>query len=162
MSCPSIMFSLVLISPCTDGGGEDISEAVQAALGNPNRPAEDVLQDKDRKPGQVLTFFGIEPGMNVIEALPGGGWYTKILAPVLAKRGQYIAAGGLGKALALALEEAGRVDEALETVRFVLVSLPDDRDLREAMGRRALELVEPFTVERMMTDLDAFYQRLLV
>jgi len=45
---------------------------------------------------------------------------------------------------------AGRIIEVLE-----------DRDLRQRMGRRALERVEPFTVTRMMADLEAFYERLL-
>ena len=38
-------------------------------------------------------FFlpGIEPGMLVVEALPGQGWYTKILAPVLRDEGELYA-----------------------------------------------------------------------
>ncbi len=42
-----------------------------------------------------------------------------------------------------------------------IVQVLEDRDLREAMGRRALELVEPFTVSRMMDDLESFYEQLL-
>ena len=39
----------------------------------------------------TITF--IEPeGVRVIEASPGGLWYTEILAPVLSERGHYIAA----------------------------------------------------------------------
>jgi len=40
-----------------------------------------------RHPGDTLAFFGIEPGMKVLEALPGGGWYSKILAPYLGSDG---------------------------------------------------------------------------
>lgn len=40
-----------------------------------------------RHPAQTLEFFGITPGMKVGEALPGGGWYTKILAPYLGEDG---------------------------------------------------------------------------
>jgi predicted methyltransferase len=36
-----------------------------------------------RHPAETLTFFGIEPGMQVLEALPSTGWYTKILVPYL-------------------------------------------------------------------------------
>ena len=32
-----------------------------------------------RHPQETLEFFGIEPGMTVVEGLPGGGWYTKFL-----------------------------------------------------------------------------------
>ncbi|MFT5084908.1 MAG: putative methyltransferase [Lentisphaeria bacterium] len=43
-----------------------------------------------RHPGETLDFMGIQPGMTVVEALPGGGWYSKILAPYLSKEGQLI------------------------------------------------------------------------
>lgn len=43
-----------------------------------------------RRPAHVLKLFGIEPGMTVGEALPGGGWYTKILVPYLGEDGELI------------------------------------------------------------------------
>ena len=43
-----------------------------------------------RHPQQTLEFFGIEPGMKIGEALPGGGWYTKILLPYLGADGHLI------------------------------------------------------------------------
>ncbi len=43
-----------------------------------------------RHPKETLTFFDIKPGMTVIEALPGGGWYSKILLPYLGENGQLI------------------------------------------------------------------------
>ena len=45
-----------------------------------------------RHPKETITFFGIEPGMTVIEALPGGGWYSKILGGYLGKDGTLVAA----------------------------------------------------------------------
>jgi predicted methyltransferase len=45
-----------------------------------------------RHPAQTLEFFGIEPGMTVMEALPGGGWYSKILLPYLGDEGALIGA----------------------------------------------------------------------
>ena len=45
-----------------------------------------------RHPAETLAFFGIEPGMTVVEALPGGGWYTRILLPYLGADGQLIGA----------------------------------------------------------------------
>jgi len=45
-----------------------------------------------RHPAETLQFFGIEPGMTVVEALPGGGWYTKILLPWLGRNGKVIGA----------------------------------------------------------------------
>lgn len=43
-----------------------------------------------RHPAETLEFFGIEPGMTVAEALPGGGWYTKILVPYLGEEGKLV------------------------------------------------------------------------
>ena len=45
-----------------------------------------------RHPQETLEFFGIEPGMTVMEALPGGGWYSKILLPYLGEDGHLIGA----------------------------------------------------------------------
>lgn len=45
-----------------------------------------------RHPAATLDFFRIEPGMTIVEALPGGGWYTKILMPYLGPEGELIGA----------------------------------------------------------------------
>lgn len=43
-----------------------------------------------RNPKQTLNFFGIMPGMTVVEVLPGSGWYSKILLPYLGENGKLI------------------------------------------------------------------------
>jgi predicted methyltransferase len=45
-----------------------------------------------RHPAQTLAFFGIKPGMTVVEALPEGGWYSRILYPYLGAEGALIGA----------------------------------------------------------------------
>jgi predicted methyltransferase len=45
-----------------------------------------------RHPKETLDFFGIEPGMTVLEGLPGRGWYTKLLLPYLGADGRLIGA----------------------------------------------------------------------
>ena len=45
-----------------------------------------------RHPEETLNFFGIKPGMTVVEALPGGGWYSKLLLPHLGSDGALIGA----------------------------------------------------------------------
>ncbi len=52
------------------------------------QPAEVQARYPARHPLETLTFFGIEPGMHVIEALPGRGWYSKILIPYLGSEGR--------------------------------------------------------------------------
>lgn len=45
-------------------------------------------RDAFRHPVETLNFFQVEPGMAVAEALPGGGWYSTILASYLGKEGE--------------------------------------------------------------------------
>jgi len=45
-----------------------------------------------RNPKETIEFFGIEPGMTVVEGLPGRGWYTKLLLPYLGGEGHLIGA----------------------------------------------------------------------
>lgn len=54
------------------------------------QPADAQLRFPARHPAQTLNFFGITSGMTVVEVLPGGGWYSKILLPYLGTNGQLI------------------------------------------------------------------------
>ncbi len=47
----------------------------------------DGKRDVWRHPYETLEFFGLKPGMTVVEVWPGGGWYTRILAPYLRETG---------------------------------------------------------------------------
>jgi predicted methyltransferase len=62
--------------------------SLQEIIDDPAR-TEDAARDQFRNPRQTLEFFGIEPGDTVVEALPGGGWYTRILLPYLGEEGRY-------------------------------------------------------------------------
>ena len=62
-------------------------------IANGPRAAADKARDGWRHPYASLTFWGLRPGMTVIEVDPGSGWWTDILAPYLARTGgHYIAA----------------------------------------------------------------------
>ena len=56
------------------------------------RDEKDKARDKWRNPGETLAFFGITADMSVVETLPGGGWYSRILIPFLDEKGTYGAA----------------------------------------------------------------------
>lgn len=51
------------------------------------RSDDERARDEFRHPKETLEFFGIQPGMSVVEVLPGGGWYSRILAPYLGDKG---------------------------------------------------------------------------
>lgn len=65
-----------------------VEEKIAAAIASDVRTEAEVARDSDRSPLETLQFFGLEDDMRVLELLPGGGWYTKILAPVLRGSGE--------------------------------------------------------------------------
>lgn len=69
-----------------DGHGAD---ALAAAIASDIR-ADDRARDQYRHPAETLAFFQVAPDMKVGEYAPGGGWYTRILAPYLAEQGEYV------------------------------------------------------------------------
>lgn len=66
--------------------------ALEQAVNNPSRTAEFTQRDKYRNPAATLAFFEVTPQSTVVEISPGAGWYTEILAPLLAAEGLYYAA----------------------------------------------------------------------
>ena len=84
----------------------DIDEKVKAALAADIRTEAETARDANRKPLETLKFFGLSDDMQVLELFPGGGWYTKILAPVLAQNGGLAVSIFTDGAAAMA-EEAG-------------------------------------------------------
>jgi predicted methyltransferase len=62
-----------------------------AAIANPSRPAEDVARDADRKPAETLMFTGVAPGEQIAELLPGGGYFTRLMAKAVGANGHVYA-----------------------------------------------------------------------
>lgn len=89
-----VIASVFLLSLAIAAQADDIDEKVNAAMAAESRPAGDMARDDNRMPLETLKFFGLEDDMRVLELMPGGGWYTRILAPVLKDKGQlYVAIG---------------------------------------------------------------------
>lgn len=61
-----------------------------AALAGAQRTDAEKARDKYRHPAETLSFFGLRDDMTVVELAPGAGWYTAVLAPVLAEKGRLI------------------------------------------------------------------------
>ncbi len=66
---------------------EKFAERVTDALASETRSPQERARDANRKPAETLAFFGLRGDMDVLELVPGGGWYTKLLAPALADEG---------------------------------------------------------------------------
>ena len=84
-----------------------VADKIRAAMASDVRSEAEVLRDANRMPVETLTFFGLEDDMRVLELLPGGGWYTKILAPVLREEGELHVAIGTSNVSENLLTQSG-------------------------------------------------------
>jgi predicted methyltransferase len=62
--------------------------ALERAMANPDRPAEDKERDASRKAPAVLDFMGVEPGMTVLDINASAGWYTEVLSYAVGANGK--------------------------------------------------------------------------
>lgn len=70
----------------------DDTARLQALITAEHRSPENIARNAARHPVETLQFFGLASGQTVIEILPGGGWYSEIIAPFLKGNGVYYAA----------------------------------------------------------------------
>lgn len=104
LSCRrALLAGLVLLTLAGPGATEEALEGAAAdtrldeVLAGAQRSEANRDRDRFRRPGKTLLFFGLRPDMTVLEILPGRGWYTEILAPLLRGQGQLtIASYGAG------------------------------------------------------------------
>jgi predicted methyltransferase len=70
---------------------KDVKSIEQAVAGS-WRSADAKSRDVYRHPVEALSFWGLAPGMTILELQPGGGWWTEILAPYAkANKGEFYA-----------------------------------------------------------------------
>lgn len=70
------------------GNGQSNLDAI---LADTSRPQADREIDSTRAPARVIEFFGIGPGDHVADLLAGGGYYTRILVPLVGEDGRVYA-----------------------------------------------------------------------
>ena len=80
---------LAIVGPIDSVAGAAADPALVSAVASPARGSKAVARDVARHPVEELTFFGLTPTMTVVELWPGGGYWTDILGPYLAKSGHY-------------------------------------------------------------------------
>ena len=141
---------LVAALALTACGGTTEPETVEAAAAPAAEPAapdlatvlasdfrseEDRARDAGRKPAEVIVALGIEPGMNVLDVMAGGGWYTEVLSLAVGPDGHVtshntafalqIRDGVNEKALAARIAE-GRLPNVSRLNKEVAELVPDD------------------------------------
>jgi len=74
--------ALAMMSTASLAAGETKdTKAIEQAVAGPWRSSDEKARDVYRHPVESLQFWGLKPGMTILEVQPGGGWWTNILAP---------------------------------------------------------------------------------
>ena len=60
-------------------------------LASDARPEADRARDAGRKPADVLAALGVEPGMDALDLIAAGGWYTNVLSVAVGPEGSVTA-----------------------------------------------------------------------
>ncbi len=74
--------------------GSDTRSALESIVAGDHRTDEERARDRYRNPVETLLWLGIGADFTVVELAPGGGWYLKIIAPLVRESGAYYAANG--------------------------------------------------------------------
>lgn len=83
--------------------------AIAAAVADTHRPDADRARDAERKPAEMLAFAGVKPGDQVMDLLPGGGYFSRLFARAVGPKGRVY--------LLVPSELAGPRPKALEAPR---------------------------------------------
>ena len=74
----------------------DVEDLI-SALKNSGRPLADLERDSNRKAPEVLNFLGLEKGMQALDFVAIGGWYSEVLAIAVGPSGQVIMQNNPGR-----------------------------------------------------------------
>ncbi len=66
----------------------ELSTELDSVFQGSQRDARNIARDVYRHPKETLMFFDLKTDMDVLEILPGRGWYTEILAPLMKDSGK--------------------------------------------------------------------------
>jgi predicted methyltransferase len=94
---PLLILSLSASSLAFATDFDSTKDKIMLAMKAEIRTDADTDRDRNRLPVETLEFFGLREDMRIVELIPGGGWYSKILAPTMKDKGEYIAAIGTGR-----------------------------------------------------------------
>ncbi len=124
-------------------------KALAASVAGAWRPAVEVARDKYRHPVDSLSFWGLQPGMTVIDLQPGGGYWTQILAPYAMKTGgRYLA--GVADLTNPAMTEGGRKGREAFAAKFADQKTYGKVELVN-FGQKSGPLTAPGTADLVLT-----------
>jgi predicted methyltransferase len=93
MTLRTMLVAAALIAVTLPAAAADAK--LTAAVAASSRASENNARDGARHPAASLSFWGLKPGMTVVEIAPSNGYWSEILAPYAKETGgHYIAAEG--------------------------------------------------------------------
>src|SRR5438045_6644203 len=80
--------SLILIAlPVATTAAPRSAKVAAAVADTANRTPDNVKLDESRKPAQLLQFFGLRPGLQVLDIFGANKYWSEIMAPVVGPKG---------------------------------------------------------------------------
>src|SRR5262249_27697962 len=86
-----LTFSAGFLDGSPARAASQMNSAVVNAVGDAGRPHWDIPRDANRHPLDVLTFSQVKVGDIVVDLVPADGYYTRILAKLVGKKGKVYA-----------------------------------------------------------------------
>lgn len=129
-----------------EAGPRDVTDVtvtpeLKALVDAPDRTPDDRKLDAGRKPGELLAFAGIKPGMKVAEIASAGGYTTEILARAVAPGGVVYAVNS--KAI---LGFVGKAWDTRLARPAMKTAVRSDRELEDPLPPEAKDLDAVFIV----------------
>ncbi|MBO9621344.1 MAG: class I SAM-dependent methyltransferase [Sphingomonas sp.] len=87
----AVSAALLLACAAVPAAAQSVPAPVATALADTGRPPADKERDAARHPGEILAFAGVKPGDKVADFVMGGGYWTRILAPLVGSTGKVYA-----------------------------------------------------------------------
>ncbi len=136
----SVLAASALAVVCLSAGSglqaAGIPKAVRAAVDDPARPQADKDRDAARKPAESVAFAGVKPGDKVVELMPGGGYFTRILSAVVGPKGHVYAVSpppmgdrDFGKAVKALAQDPHYSNVTAIGSAFTSISVPEPVDV---------------------------------
>lgn len=89
----TLLALLAGIGPTSLARADDIYDQ---AVAHPGRSAADLKRDAGEKPAEMMRLAGIKPGMNVVDVLAAGGYYSELLSYVVGPKGHVLLLNNAG------------------------------------------------------------------
>ncbi len=84
----ALVFAFAALAPAAE---VVVPPEIQAIIDDPQRSDADRETDKRRHPAELLSFFGVRPGMSVLDIGTGRGYTAELLARAVGPKGSVVA-----------------------------------------------------------------------